>query len=110
MNKRRTRIITGIICLIIAILAYFAERFPFYVYEEEELHTSLQQFFTVEHLVRLLPFLIVVVMTAVSIRICIWIRGFLFPAVYDGALDLHDRFFHIGHVWRDLVRFYPCGY
>ena len=31
-------------------------------------------------------------------------------AVYDGALDLHDRFFHIGHVWRDLVRFYPCGY
>ena len=78
MNKRRTRIITGIICLIIAIL-YFAERFPFYVYEEEELHTSLQQFFTVEHLVRLLPFLIVVVMTAVSIRICIWIRGFLFP-------------------------------
>ena len=47
MNKRRTRIITGIICLIIAILAYFAERFPFYVYEEEELHTSLQQFFTV---------------------------------------------------------------
>ena len=79
MNKRRTRIITGIICMIIAILAYFAERFPFYVYEEEELHTSLQQFFTVEHLVRLLPFLIVVVMTAVSIRICIWIRGFLFP-------------------------------
>ena len=79
MNKRRTRIITGIICLIIAILAYFAERFPFYVYEEEELHTSLQQFFTVEHLERLLPFLIVVVMTAVSIRICIWIRGFLFP-------------------------------
>ena len=79
MNKRRTRIITGIICLIIAVLAYFAERFPFYVYEEEELHTSLQQFFTVEHLVRLLPFLIVIVMTAVSIRICIWIRGFLFP-------------------------------
>ena len=30
MNKRRTRIITGIICLIIAILAYFAERYILY--------------------------------------------------------------------------------
>ena len=79
MNKRRTRIVTGMICLIIVVLAYFAERFPFYVYEEEELHTSLRQFFSVEHLVRLQPFLIVIAMAALSIRICIWIRGFLLP-------------------------------
>ena len=84
MNRRRTRIVTGIICLIMVLMAYFAENFPFFVYEEEELHTSLQQFFSAEHLVRLLPFLIVIVMTAVSIRICIWIRAFLLPKDQGG--------------------------
>ena len=88
MNRRRTRTVTGIICLIIALAAYFAEKFPFYVYEEEELHTTLQQFFSVQHLVRLLPFLIVIVMTAVSIRICIWIRGILLVKEQGGRKEL----------------------
>ena len=91
MNRRRTRTVTGLICLMIALSAYSAEKFPFYVYEEEELHTSLRQFFSFEHLVRLLPFLIVIVMTAVSIRICIRIRGFLLMKVQGSRREMKGK-------------------
>ena len=91
MNKRRATMVTGMICLTIALLAYFAESFPFYVYQEEELHTSLQQFFSVEHFLRLLPFLIVIVMTIVSIRLCIWTRGFLLPKDQGGRREVKGK-------------------
>ena len=91
MSKRRSMIVTVIVCLIIALLAYFAEKFPFYVYEEEELHTSLQQFFSMEHLVRLLPLLIVIAMAAISIRICIWIRELMIPKDQSGRKALNGN-------------------
>ena len=79
MNRRKNRLITGLSCAGIAVLAFFAESFSFYLYEEEELHTTLQRFFSMEHLVRLLPFLIVTVITAISILVCIQVRKQLFP-------------------------------
>ena len=75
MNKQRNRNLSEAVLLGIALLAFFAEKFPFYVYDEEELHTSLKQFFSVEHLVRLQPFLIVAALSTVSILACIRIRS-----------------------------------
>ena len=60
MNRTRNRIILGAVCAGIAILAFFAEKFPFFIYEEEQIHTSLSEFFSLQYLVRLLPLLLII--------------------------------------------------
>jgi len=74
MNRTRNRIILGAVCAGIAILAFFAEKFPFFIYEEEQIHTSLSEFFSLQHLVRLLPLLLIILLSAGIICLLIRLR------------------------------------
>ena len=74
MSKTEKRIPTILICLAITALVYFAGYIPFYLYEEEVLHTTVQHFFSWEHLVRLIPFGLIVLLAAACIVVIIHLR------------------------------------
>jgi len=77
MSKTAKKIPVILLCLGIAALAYFAGYIPFYTYQEEDLHTTAEQFFSTEHLVRLLPFVIIALAAAACILILLVIRDAL---------------------------------
>lgn len=77
MSRTARRIPVILLCLGIAALAYFAGYIPFYTYPEEELHTTAEQFFSTEHLVRLLPFVIIALLAAACILIVLVVREFV---------------------------------
>jgi len=77
MSITARRIPVILVCIAIAALAYFAGYIPFYTYQEEQLTTTVQQFFSLEHLVRLLPFVIIALLAAVVIMIIITVRDYI---------------------------------
>ena len=58
-KKRNQAVLTGILLAALVLSAFFAQKFSFYVYGEEELHTTVSQFFSIEHLWRLSPFILI---------------------------------------------------
>ncbi|MDO5132148.1 MAG: 4Fe-4S binding protein [Eubacteriales bacterium] len=75
MRKTQKRRLTQLLCCIgLVLLAFFADRFPFHVTEEEELHTTLTQFFSVEHLRRMVPLAIILLIAGAGIFLVIRIR------------------------------------
>ena len=76
MSKARKRIPAILICIGTAALAYFAGYIPFYTYQEEVLHTTREQFFSADHLVKLLPFAVIILLAAACILLLLQIREF----------------------------------
>ena len=76
MSRAKKRIPAILICIGTAALVYFAGYIPFYTYQEEVLHTTREQFFSTDHLVKLLPFVIIVLLAAACILILLQIREF----------------------------------
>ena len=74
MNKTRKRVIIGITCVVIALPAYFADKIPFFLYENELIHTTIQEFFSLQHIVRLAPLMIITGISAVIIIILAILR------------------------------------
>lgn len=74
MNRAAKKVPVILICIGIAALAYFAGYIPFYPVLEENLHTTAEQFFSTEHLVRLLPFAIIALLSTALILLIICIR------------------------------------
>jgi len=77
MGNTMKRIPVILLCIGITALAYFAGYIPFYTYEEEVLTSDVEHFFSTEHLVRLLPFVIIALLAAACILIIIQVREFL---------------------------------
>ena len=76
MSRTKKRIPVILVCIGVAALVYFAGYIPFYTYEEDVLHTTKEQFFSTDHLVKLLPFVIIVLLAAACILILLQIREF----------------------------------
>ena len=66
-----------LICVGIITLALFAGSIPFYLYQEENLHTTIEQFFSADHLVKMIPFGIIVLAAAACIVAFTMIRKYL---------------------------------
>ena len=69
MNKFRKRLYTILVCAALTAFAYFAWRFPFFEYAEEVYTTTKEQLFTTDWLLHLVPLLIILALTAISILI-----------------------------------------
>lgn len=75
MRKKQKRRIAQVLCCAgLVLLAFFANRFPFYIYEEEELHTTLALFFSAEHLRRMIPLALILLLSAAGILLALRIR------------------------------------
>jgi len=74
MSSTAKRIPVILLCLGIAALAYFAGYIPFYTYEEEVFTSTAEEFFSLQHLVRLLPFVIISLLAAACILIIVSLR------------------------------------
>ena len=77
MSTTAKRIPVILLCIGIAALAYFAAYIPFYTYQEEVLTTTAEEFLSTQHLARLLPFVIIALLSAACILIIIQVREFL---------------------------------
>ena len=75
MKKSTKRRISQLLCCAaLVLLAYFAGHFPFYVYDQAELHTTLEQFFSLQHLQRLAPFALILLVSAAGIILAVLFR------------------------------------
>ena len=77
MGNTAKRIPVILLCIGIAALAYFAGYIPFFTYEEEQLTSTAEEFFSTQHLVRLLPFVIIALLAAACILIIIQVREYM---------------------------------
>lgn len=75
MNKRG--LITGIVCAAMALVAYFAWQFSFFEYETNVYTTTASQLFTLDHVVKLAPLLLIGLLSAVGIMACVLVRSWL---------------------------------
>ena len=72
---KKKGLVTAIVCAIMALVAYFAWQFVFFEYETNTYTTTADQLFTIDHLTKLLPLLIIGLLTAVGIVACIVVRN-----------------------------------
>ncbi len=77
MMSRKRIIITSIVCVALALLAYFAYMFPFYLFDTNDYTTSLEKIMSVEYLKTLVPLFIIIGLSALGIFICIWLRNLM---------------------------------
>ena len=75
MNKKG--LITAIVCTLMVLVAYFAWQFVFFEYETNVYTTTAEQLFTIDHLTKLVPLLIIGLLTAIGIVACIVVRNHL---------------------------------
>ena len=75
MNKRG--LVTAIVCTLMVLVAYFAWQFVFFEYETNVYTTTAEQLFTIDHLTKLVPLLIIGLLTAVGIVACVVVRSHL---------------------------------
>jgi len=95
MSKAKKRIPAILICIGTAALVYFAGYIPFYTYQEEVLHTTREQFFSVDHLVKLLPFVMIVLLAAAGILLLHpAIDRLGITAVAHGQDDIYRSVYH----------------
>lgn len=74
---RTKGLITGIVCAAMVLVAYFAWQFSFFEYDQNIYTTTADQLFTLEHLFKLVPLLLIGLLSAVCIVLCIVVRGWL---------------------------------
>ena len=67
MNHFRRKMMIALVCAGIVCLALLADRIPFFVYDETILYTDVREFFTIQHAVRLLPFLLIAAISSILI-------------------------------------------
>ena len=80
MNMGKRKIQAALLLFGIAALVLFSNKIPFWIYEDRELFTSVQQFFSLEHLRRLLPLVVIVLLSALIIGLCIIVRKRIYLA------------------------------
>lgn len=73
MNKRF--LVTALVCVLMVVAAYFAWQLVFFEYETDSYTTTAEQLFTVDHLAKLVPLLIIGLLTAVGIVACVVVRS-----------------------------------
>ena len=65
---------TALVCIAMVLVAYFAWLFVFFEYETNTYTTTAEQLFTIDHLTKLAPLLIIGLLTALGIVACIVVR------------------------------------
>ena len=75
MNRKG--IVTAIVCALMVLVAYFAWQFVFFEYETNVYTTTAEQLFTLDHLAKLAPLLIIGLLTAIGIIACVAVRNYL---------------------------------
>lgn len=66
---------TGIVCASMTLVAYFAWQFSFFEYDTNTYTTTADQLFTGEHLARLVPLLLIGLLSAIGIVLCVFVRS-----------------------------------
>ncbi len=74
MNRNRKRLSMVLVLAGITLLVLLSGRIPFWTYDERVLTTDIEQFFSPEHLVRLLPLAVIILAAAAAITGICWIR------------------------------------
>ena len=77
MRSKKKIIITSVICLGMAALAYFAWLFPFYEFTSNDFGTGIEKLMSAEYLYTLTPLFIIIALAATGIILVIFIRKFL---------------------------------
>ena len=65
------------ICVVMALLAYFAWLFPFYEFPSNDFTTSIEKIMSAEYIKTLVPLFIIIALAAAGIIITVFIRKFL---------------------------------
>ena len=73
MKKYRNRQMICV-CAMIALLGFFAGNIPFFVYDEQELHTTWEQFWSSRHLYRMIPLGIILAASVLMIILILALR------------------------------------
>ena len=71
-NKRG--IVTGVVCVAMALAAYFAWCLSFFEYESNTYTTTADRLFSLDHLSKLAPLLLIGLLSAISIVLCVVVR------------------------------------
>lgn len=77
MKSKKKIIITSMICVVMALLAYFAWLFPFYEFPSNDFTTSIEKIMSAEYIKTLVPLFIIIALAAAGIIITVFIRKFL---------------------------------
>ena len=77
MKSKKKIIITSMICVVMALLAYFAWLFPFYEFPSNDFTTSIEKIMSEEYIKTLVPLFIIIALAAAGIIITVFIRKFL---------------------------------
>ena len=77
MRSKKRIIITSLVCIGIAALAYFAWLFPFYVFETNDFDTSIEKLLSFDYLKTLVPLFIIIGLSAVGIILIVLLRRML---------------------------------
>ena len=78
MNRYRKTAMLALVCGASTAIAYFAYQFPFFEYTEEIYTTSKDRLFTAEWFSRLLPFVIILALSAIGILAAVTVREKMF--------------------------------
>ena len=78
MNRFRKTAMLALVCGAITAVAYFAYKFPFFEYAEEIYTTSKDRLFTAEWFSRLMPFVIILALSAIGILAAVTAREKMF--------------------------------
>ena len=78
MNRYRKTAMLALVCGAITAVAYFAYKFPFFEYAEEIYTTSKDRLFTAEWFSRLMPFVIILALSAIGILAAVTAREKMF--------------------------------
>lgn len=77
MRSKKRIIITVLVCVGIAALAYFACMIPFYIFETNDFNTSIEKLLSLDYLKTLVPLLIIVGLSALGIILIVLLRRML---------------------------------
>ena len=77
MRSKKRIIITVLVCVGIAALAYFAWMIPFYIFETNDFNTSIEKLLSLDYLKTLVPLLIIVGLSALGIILIVLLRRML---------------------------------
>ena len=73
--RNKKALVTGIACAAMMLVAYFAWVFSFYEYDTNTYTTTVDRLFTLDHLAKLRPLLVIGLLTAVGIVLCVVVRA-----------------------------------
>ena len=77
MKSKKKIIITAIVCIGMALSAYFAWLFPFYEFPSNDFTTSIEKIMSAKYIKTLVPLFIIIALAAAGIIITVFIRKFL---------------------------------